>query len=176
MEHSGVKRDQGMRRTPDTDAEHKNSVGRPGGGSLIRIAVIDGQGGGIGAAIIRKIKEVFGERTEVWALGTNAIATAQMMKAGANRGATGENAIRWSAAQADIITGPIAILLSNSMMGEVTPSIVGAIGESKAVKLILPLTQEPVAVVGTVREPLPHMVERLISEHLSQYVGQSGEN
>ena len=144
--------------------------------SLIRIAVIDGQGGGIGTTIIKRIKEVYGERTELWALGTNAIATAQMMKAGANRGATGENAIRHSAAQVDVIIGPIAILLANAMMGEMTPSMVRAIGESKAAKLILPLTQEPIAVVGTIREPLPHMVDRLISEHLSQYVAPAGEN
>lgn len=137
---------------------------------MIRIAVIDGQGGGIGTTIIKRIKEFFGERTELWALGTNAIATAQMMKAGANRGATGENAIRHSAAQVDVIIGTIAILLSNAMMGEMTPSMVRAIGESKAAKLILPLTQEPISVVGTLREPLPHMVERLITEHLSPFV------
>ncbi len=142
---------------------------------MIRIAVIDGQGGGIGTTIIKRIKEVFGERTELWALGTNAIATAQMMKAGANRGATGENAIRHSAAQADVIIGPIGILIANAMMGEMTPLMVRAIGESKAPKLILPLTQEPITIVGTIREPLPHMVERLISEHLSQYVGIAGE-
>ena len=143
--------------------------------SLIRIAVIDGQGGGIGTAIIKRIREVFGERTELWALGTNAIATAQMMKAGANRGATGENAICHSVAQADVIIGPIAILLANAMMGEMTPSMVRAIGESKAAKLLLPLTQEPITVVGTIREPLPHMVDRLVSEHLSQYVAPPGE-
>lgn len=142
---------------------------------MIRIAVIDGQGGGIGTTIIKRIKEVFGERTELWALGTNAIATAQMMKAGANRGATGENPIRHCVAQVDVIIGPIAILLSNAMMGEMTPSMVQAIGESKAPKLILPLTQEPVTVVGTIREPLPHTVDRLISEHLSQYVTPPGE-
>ena len=143
---------------------------------MIRIAVIDGQGGGIGTTIIKRIKDVYGESTEVWALGTNAIATAQMMKAGANRGATGENAIRHSAGQVDVIIGPIAILLANSMMGEMTPVMVRAIGESKATKLILPLTQEPIAVVGTIREPLPHMVDRLICEHLSQYVVPPGEN
>jgi hypothetical protein len=143
---------------------------------LIRIAVIDGQGGGIGTTIIKKIKEVYGERAEVWALGTNAIATAQMMKAGANRGATGENAIRHSAAQVDIIIGPIAILIANAMMGEMTPSMVRAIGESKAAKLLLPLTQEPIAIVGTIREPLPHMVDRLVSEHLSKYVDTPGES
>lgn len=142
---------------------------------MIRIAVIDGQGGGIGTTIVKRIKEVYGERAELWALGTNAIATAQMMKAGANRGATGENAIRYSAGQADVIIGPIAILLANAMMGEMTPAIVQAIGESKAAKLILPITQEPIAIVGTVREPLPHMVDRLIFEHLSQHLATSGE-
>jgi hypothetical protein len=147
-----------------------------GGEFLIRIAVIDGQGGGIGTIIVKRIKEVFGERAELWALGTNAIATAQMMKAGANRGATGENAISYSAGQADIIIGPIAILLSNAMMGEMTPSMVQAIGESKAAKLILPITQEPIAVVGTIREPLPHMVDRLISEHVSHYLARQDEN
>ena len=138
---------------------------------MIRIAVVDGQGGGIGTTIIKRIKEVYSERAEVWALGTNAIATAQMMKAGANRGATGENAIRHSATQVDVIIGPIAVLVSNSMMGEMTPSMVQSIGESRAVKLLLPLSQEPVVIVGTMREPLPHMVDRLIAEHLSQYLG-----
>ena len=146
------------------------------GGSVIRIAVIDGQGGGIGSAIIKRVKEVFGENAELWALGTNAIATAQMMKAGANRGATGENAIRHSVAQVEVIIGTIAILLSNAMMGEMTPSMVCAIGESKAAKLILPLTQEPISVVGTIREPLPHMVDRLITEHLSQHVASREAN
>jgi hypothetical protein len=69
----------------------------------------------------------------------------------------------------DVIIGPISVLIANSMMGEMTPSMVQAIGESKAAKLLLPLTQEPVVVVGTIREPLPHMVDRLITEHLSHY-------
>lgn len=133
---------------------------------MIRIAVIDGQGGGIGTTIIRRIKETYGERAEVWALGTNAIATAQMMKAGANRGATGENAICHCAGRVEVIIGPISILLANAMMGEVTPAMVHSIGASDAPKLLLPLTQESVTVVGTVKEPLPHMVERLVSEHL----------
>ncbi|MFZ2446110.1 MAG: DUF3842 family protein [Syntrophobacteraceae bacterium] len=137
---------------------------------MIRIAVIDGQGGGIGTTIIRKIKEVYGERAEIWALGTNAIATAQMMKAGANRGATGENAICHCAGQAEVIIGPVSILVANAMMGELTPAMVRAIGTSPAPKLLLPLTQESVVVVGTLREPLPHMVERLVSEHLSIYI------
>ena len=129
--------------------------------------MIDGQGGGIGATIIRRIREVFGEKLELWALGTNAIATSQMMKAGANRGATGENAICQSVQRVDAITGPISVLLCHAMMGEVTARMVEAIGSAPATKFLLPLTQEPLVVVGTVREPLPHLVEKLVSEHLS---------
>ena len=133
----------------------------------MKIAVIDGQGGGIGAAVIKRIREVFGEKIEVWALGTNAIATSLMMKAGANRGATGENAVCHSVEQVDAVIGPISILLCNAMMGEVTPRMVRSIGSTQACKLVLPLTQEPLVVVGTVREPLPHLVEKLVSDHLS---------
>lgn len=133
---------------------------------MARIAVIDGQGGGIGAAIIRRIREAFGEKVEVWALGTNAIATSQMMKAGANRGATGENAVCQSVQRVDAITGPISVLLCHAMMGEVSTRMVEAIASAPATKLMLPLTQEPLVVVGTVREPLPHLVEKLVSEHL----------
>jgi hypothetical protein len=139
---------------------------------LIKIAVIDGQGGGIGATIIRRVREVFGESVELWALGTNAIATSQMMKAGANRGATGENAVCHSVDQVDAIIGPISILLSNAMMGEVTPRIARAIGSTRASKFVLPLTQEPLVVVGTVREPLPHLVEKLVADHLSVFLSR----
>ncbi len=133
---------------------------------MIRIAVIDGQGGGIGTTIIKKIKDTYGEEVEVWALGTNAIATAQMMKARANRGATGENAICHCVHQVDAIVGPISILLSNAMMGEVTPAMVQEIGTSRAPKLLIPLTQDPLVIVGVVREPLPHLVDKLVTEHL----------
>ncbi|GLI35594.1 DUF3842 family protein [Desulforhabdus amnigena] len=137
---------------------------------MIRIAVIDGQGGGIGTTVIKKIVETYGDRTEVWALGTNAIATAQMMKARANRGATGENAICHCVQQVDVIIGPISILLSHAMMGEVTPAMVQSIGSAKATKLLLPVTQDPIVIVGTVREPLPHLVEKLVCQHLSAYL------
>jgi len=133
---------------------------------LVKIAVIDGQGGGIGATIIKRIREVYGEKIDLWALGTNAIATSQMMKAGANRGATGENAICHCVERVEAVIGPISILLCNAMMGEVTPRMIQAIGSTPASKILLPLTQEPLVVVGTTREPLPHLVEKLVSEHL----------
>ena len=90
---------------------------------MVRIAVIDGQGASIGSTIIRKIRQTYGEKVEIWALGTNAIATGQMLKAGANRGATGESAVCHCAHQVDVIIGPISILISNAMMGEVTPAM-----------------------------------------------------
>ncbi len=133
----------------------------------VTIGVVDGQGGGIGSVIIRKIKEVYEENVEIIALGTNAIATAQMMKAGANKGATGENAILVTVPKLDIIAGPISIVLANSMLGELTPRMAQAISGAPAWKLLLPLTQEKLQVVGTSREPLPHLVDSLVSENLS---------
>jgi NAD(P)-dependent dehydrogenase (short-subunit alcohol dehydrogenase family) len=136
----------------------------------MRVCVIDGQGGGIGAAIIRRLKEVYQEEHEVIALGTNAVATAQMMKARANRGASGENAIVRTVPLVDIILGPLSIVLANAMMGELTPRMAEAISSSPAPKLLLPLTQEQVEIVGLSPEPLPHLVEKIISERLKEYM------
>ena len=132
----------------------------------MKIAVIDGQGGGIGSVLIKKIKDVLQERVEIIALGTNAIAAAQMMKAGANKGATGENAIAVMVRKVDLIVGPIAIVLADAMMGEVTPAMAAAVASSPARKFLLPLTQEAVEVVGVVPEPLPHLVEHLVEKRL----------
>lgn len=133
-----------------------------------RICVIDGQGGGIGGAIIKALKEALGETVEIVALGTNAIATAQMLKAKANRGASGENAIVQTVKTADIIAGPLAVVLANAMMGEVTARIAAAVAESRAPKLLLPLTQENVCVVGVSDDPLPHLVDQLVQIHLKR--------
>ncbi len=137
---------------------------------MLRIAVIDGQGGGIGAVIIKRLKEAFGEDVEVLALGTNAIATSQMMKARANRGATGENAIVVTSPRVDAIIGPISIILADAMMGEVTPEMARAVTASPAAKFLLPLTQENVEVVGVKSEPLPHQVDDLIENKLKPWV------
>lgn len=126
------------------------------------IMVMDGQGGGIGRVIIKKLREAFGEELEILALGTNSVATTQMMKAGANRGATGENAIITMAPKVSIIIGPLAIIMANSMMGEVTLEISQAISSSKALKILIPLTQEKVEIVGVSGEPLPHLIDQAI--------------
>lgn len=124
--------------------------------------VMDGQGGGIGRAIIKRLRDTFGEQVEILALGTNSVATSQMMKAGANRGATGENAIIKTAPEAHIIIGPLAIIMANSMMGEVTPGMSQAISSSNALKILIPLTQESVRIVGVSGEPLPHLIDQVI--------------
>jgi hypothetical protein len=120
-------------------------------------------GGGIGRAIIiKRLRDTFGEEFEILALGTNSMATSQMMKAGANRGATGENAIIKMAPEVDIIIGPLAIIIANCMMGEVSPGISEAISSSKALKILIPLTQEKVEIVGVSGEPLPHLMDQVI--------------
>jgi len=135
-----------------------------------RIGVIDGQGGGIGSTIIKKIKACFGEAVEIIALGTNAIATAQMLKAGANRGASGENAIVRTVAQVDVVAGTLGIILAHAMMGEVTPKMAEAVSGCSATKLILPISQENVDLVGVSDDPLPHMVESLVIDHLKPLI------
>ena len=127
-----------------------------------RICVIDGQGGGIGATLIRYLRNAFGEDVELIALGTNAIATAQMLKAGANRGASGENAICRTVVDADCIVGPIAITWANAMLGEVTRNMAEAVASSAAMKCLLPISQENVEMVGISKEPLPHLVEAAV--------------
>jgi NAD(P)-dependent dehydrogenase (short-subunit alcohol dehydrogenase family) len=134
----------------------------------VRICVIDGQGGGIGAALIRRLKEVYREEHEVIALGTNAVATAQMMKARANRGANGENAIIRTVFTADVILGSISIILANGMMGELTPRMAEAIASAPALKILLPLPRTGVDIVGFIPEPLPHLVEKAITGRLKE--------
>lgn len=127
-----------------------------------RIVVIDGQGGGIGSLIVKRLREEFIDRVEIIALGTNSTATTAMMKAKANKGATGENAIVINSKTADIITGPLSIVLPNAMLGELTPKIAETIIESGAKKILLPLNQEKVDIIGVGKEPLPHLIEKII--------------
>jgi hypothetical protein len=135
-----------------------------------RICVIDGQGGGIGSTIIKNISAFCGDHVEIVALGTNAIATAQMLKAGANRGASGENAIIQTLRKVDIIIGPISIIMAHAMMGEVSPGIAEAVASSPARKLLIPLSQENIEIVGTPSVPLPHLIESLVQENLQKII------
>lgn len=132
-----------------------------------KICVIDGQGGGIGGAVIKALKQVFGEHVHIVALGTNAIATATMLKARANRGASGENAIVQSVKDAEVIIGPIGIVMAHAMLGELTPRMAESIASSRAKKILIPLSQENVEIVGDGDLPLPRLIERMIQENLA---------
>jgi hypothetical protein len=127
---------------------------------VVKIAVIDGQGGGIGSLIVKGLRDEFGDTVEILALGTNAAATSAMMKSRANKGATGENAITWNAPRVDMIIGPLSLVLPNAMLGELTPKMADAILSSGARKFLLPLNQEGIEIVGIEKEPLPHMIEK----------------
>jgi GTP-sensing pleiotropic transcriptional regulator CodY len=131
---------------------------------MLKIAVIDGQGGGIGSLIVKRLKDEFKDRFEILALGTNAAATSAMMKSRANKGATGENAIVYNSDRVDMIIGPLSISLPNAMLGEVTAKMAAAIVSSPARKILLPLNQEGIEITGGNKEPLPHLIELLITK------------
>jgi hypothetical protein len=126
------------------------------------IAVIDGMGGGIGAGLIGKIKEIIGQDTEIIALGTNGVATERMVKAGAHRGATGENAVRVMVKTASFIVGPIGIVIADSMMGEISPVIAGAVLSAPGERILLPLQQEHFFIAGLEQLPLAGMIEKAV--------------
>ncbi len=118
--------------------------------------------GVVGATVIKGLRHSIGADLEILALGTNSIATSRMMKAGANRGGTGENAIVCTSRVVDLIIGPLGILMANAMMGEVTPEMAAAVSSSSAKKILIPLTQEKIKIVGVSDEPLPHLVNQVI--------------
>jgi hypothetical protein len=129
---------------------------------VFKIAVIDGQGGGIGSLVVKRLRDEFSDGVEILALGTNAAATSAMMKSRANKGATGENAIVWNSNKVNMIIGPLSIVLPNAMLGEMTPKMTDAILASEVRKVLLPLNQEGIDVIGVEKEPLPHMIEKVI--------------
>ncbi len=114
----------------------------------MNILVIDGQGGKIGSMVVSLIKKTLPGQ-EVTAIGTNSIATAAMLKAGADKGASGENPVIVNAKKAHIIAGPLGIAVANSMLGEVTPKMAEAIGDSDAQKILIPTNNCNNYVVGT---------------------------
>lgn len=119
----------------------------------MKILVIDGMGGGIGKAIIEHLKnELAG--VEIMAVGTNSIATSAMLKAGADNGATGENAVVYNCPKADYIIGVIGIALANAMQGEISSRMAEAVSSSPAHKIFIPMDKCDVTVMGVVQKPV----------------------
>ena len=136
------------------------------------IAVVDGQGGGIGRVIIDRVRNEFRNNVEILAIGTNSQATSVMLRAGANEGATGENALICNIDEVDLILGSLSIILPNAMKGELTAKMARRVVTSKARKILLPIHRSNIDLIGIHSEPLPHMVEDLVLQ-MKQYI-QSG--
>ncbi|MDT8899939.1 DUF3842 family protein [Anaeroselena agilis] len=127
------------------------------------IAVVDGMGGGLGAQLITQLTAQFGGKVEVIALGTNALATSNMVRAGAARGATGENAVVVSLPKAAIVAGPIGIVIANAMMGEITPRIAAAVAGCDAHKVLLPVSQTHFEIVGLESRPMGTVIKDAVN-------------
>ena len=136
----------------------------------MKIVIIDGQGGRIGALVCEEIKRRFGD-LELLAIGTNSAATAAMLKAGADLGATGENPVIVAARDADVIIGPLGILAADALLGEVTPAMAVAVGQSAATKLLLPMNRCNHQVIGTRALTIGELVAE-VGERLAALLGE----
>ena len=130
----------------------------------MKIAVIDGKGGGIGCQVVERLKSLKNTDLEIIVLGTNSKATGNMLKAGGDDGATGENAIIWMSHKVDLIIGPMAIIAANSMMGEISPKIAEAIANSSAKKLLLPVSKCNFEIIGLENYSLKQIFDQLLEK------------
>jgi len=129
----------------------------------MKVTIVDGQGGRIGKQIVEKIIAAQ-LPCEITAIGTNSVATAAMLKAGAPQGATGENPLLVACRSADVIIGPIGIVIADSLLGEVTPAMAVAVGQSDAVKLLLPVSHCNNQVVGVANDNIGVLLESMMTQ------------
>ena len=134
------------------------------------ILVMDGQGGGLGAQLVKGLKARLKD-VPVWAVGTNSMATSAMLKAGADKAATGENAFCHLAAQAAILMGPIGLLSANSLMGEISPAMAAAVAAASGRRILLPMSSCGVLVAGTAGLKMEELLRDAV-ELAAKEVGQ----
>lgn len=127
----------------------------------MNILVIDGQGGQLGAQIIKAVNLRF-KNADITAVGTNAVATAAMIKSGAYKGATGENPVIVACRKADVIIGPVGIVIADSLFGEVTPGMAVAIGQSEAVRILIPVNKCDNFVAGVTNLSLTALIDDVL--------------
>ena len=125
------------------------------------ILIIDGQGGGLGKQIITALKESYPQHA-ILAVGSNTAATTAMLKAGADTAATGENAVVVGCRKADIIIGPIGIVIADSMLGEITPTMAAAVGQSTARRILVPMNLCDNTIVGVMEQPVGQLVQGVV--------------
>lgn len=136
----------------------------------MKLVIIDGQGGRMGKAVIEQLHSLYPDLT-IYAIGTNSIATAAMLKAGASHGATGENPVIVNARDADIIIGPIGIVIADSLLGEITPAMAAAIGASSAFKILIPVNRCNHLIVGCRECSLSEYIN-LVCEEVGKQLGK----
>lgn len=127
----------------------------------MKVLIIDGQGGGLGRQLVAAVKERFPE-IEVLAVGANSTATGAMLRAGADQAATGENAVLVASRRADVIMGPIGIVIADAMLGEITPVMAAAAGQSEAKRILLPVGQCDNIIAGVQDMPMAKMVQEAV--------------
>ena len=129
----------------------------------MKIVVVDGQGGRLGKLLVEGVKARL-PQAQVYALGTNSIATATMLKAGADAAATGENAVCVGCRKADVIAGPVGIVIADALLGEITPKMAAAIGQSGAKRVLVPVNHCDNIVVGVGDIPMAKLVQSAVKE------------
>ena len=129
----------------------------------MRIVVIDGQGGRLGREVVSAVRDAF-PKAEIKVIGTNSVATATMLKAGASEGATGENPAIVACRHADYIIGPLGIVIADSLMGEVTPAMALAVAQSPAKRILIPMNMCDNLVAGVDRQPVSDLVSDVITK------------
>ena len=135
----------------------------------MNILVIDSQGGGMGKQLVSAIRQRL-PQAHITAVGTNSTATAAMLKAGADAAATGENAVIVGCRRADVIVGPIGIVIADAMYGEVTPAMAVAVGQSRARRVLIPVNQCDNIIAGVAQQPMGNLVESAIA-HITDCIG-----
>lgn len=125
------------------------------------VVVVDGHGGGMGKALVGRIKERL-PQVHVRALGTNSAATEAMLKGGADDGATGENAVIFNVARADFVAGSVAILMANGLMGEISPRMAQAVGDSPAIKVLIPANRCGIRIATGEEQPLRRYLDHCV--------------
>ena len=129
----------------------------------MKILIVDGQGGGAGRQLAVQIKQAFPD-IQLMAVGTNTVATSAMMKGGADTAATGENAVLVAARKADIIIGPLGIVVADSLGGEITPAMANAVAQSNAKRILLPFKNCDNVIVGVSDYMLGNLIQLAIEE------------
>lgn len=130
------------------------------------ILIIDGQGGNLGKLLTRRLKEAL-PQADITAVGTNSVATESMLKGGADRAATGENAVLVNARRAKVIAGPLGIVIADALLGEVTPAMARAVGQSDAVRVLIPMNRCETLVAGVADRPMGELIEDAVRKIVS---------